>query len=322
MLFSNKKEEVIDFKLTAHGRKLLSKGKLKPVYYAFYDDNIIYDSSRLAGYESKPQLAEKGIDATQNDIQKRIKEDSVYLKTQHNYSSRTIRNEDGDFLPEREKNYILSAPIGKVDLSSYKSPAWQATFLNNSSSAATVSFENASKHQLVNIPQVETNILYKTAVSFTQPPFKLPKGFRPDQSLSRGTARPDGTFIAVDPTDYLLLNIEEKNSVYMRENFDIEVYESGSDGWTRLDFIKRDEQVVDGFIVNLQTRKSVPLDPSYVEYYFDVLVDKEIPEPTICKALAKLKAKNIFIDTEIECPDLSTPFEINPYISETPESEC
>ncbi len=110
MLFSNKKEEVIDFKLTAHGRKLLSKGKLKPVYYAFYDDNIIYDSSRLAGYESKPQLAEKGIDATQNDIQKRIKEDSVYLKTQHNYSSRTIRNEDGDFLPEREKNHYL-APL-------------------------------------------------------------------------------------------------------------------------------------------------------------------------------------------------------------------
>ena len=46
MEFFNKKEEVIDFKLTQYGRFLLSKGKLKPTYYSFFDDNILYDASK------------------------------------------------------------------------------------------------------------------------------------------------------------------------------------------------------------------------------------------------------------------------------------
>ena len=35
MEFFNKKEEVIDFKLTEYGKNLLAQGKLKPAYYAF-----------------------------------------------------------------------------------------------------------------------------------------------------------------------------------------------------------------------------------------------------------------------------------------------
>ena len=46
--FINKKERVFDLKLTTYGRHLLSVGTLKPTYYAFYDDNIIYDD-RYAG---------------------------------------------------------------------------------------------------------------------------------------------------------------------------------------------------------------------------------------------------------------------------------
>ena len=41
--FLNKKEQVYDFKLTSYGKYLLSIGKLKPAYYAFFDDNVIYD---------------------------------------------------------------------------------------------------------------------------------------------------------------------------------------------------------------------------------------------------------------------------------------
>ena len=39
MEFFNKKEEVIDLKLTQFGRFLLSKGKLKPVFYSFFDES-------------------------------------------------------------------------------------------------------------------------------------------------------------------------------------------------------------------------------------------------------------------------------------------
>ena len=41
MEFFNKKEEVIDLQLTQYGKYLLSLGKFKPVYYAFYDDGIV-----------------------------------------------------------------------------------------------------------------------------------------------------------------------------------------------------------------------------------------------------------------------------------------
>ena len=43
MEFFNKKEEVIDLQLTQFGRHMLSKGKFKPVYYSFHDDNILYN---------------------------------------------------------------------------------------------------------------------------------------------------------------------------------------------------------------------------------------------------------------------------------------
>ena len=42
MGFSNKKEDVVYMELTPYGRHLLSIGKLKPEYYAFFDDDILY----------------------------------------------------------------------------------------------------------------------------------------------------------------------------------------------------------------------------------------------------------------------------------------
>ena len=66
--FLNKKEQVYDLQLTSYGKHLLSMGAFKPVYYGFYDDNILYDG------------AYAGLTEGQNEIQKRIKEDTVYLE--------------------------------------------------------------------------------------------------------------------------------------------------------------------------------------------------------------------------------------------------
>ena len=43
MTFFNKKTDVIDIELTPYGRYLLSIGKLKPVFYEFADDDVLYD---------------------------------------------------------------------------------------------------------------------------------------------------------------------------------------------------------------------------------------------------------------------------------------
>ncbi len=61
--FIDKKERVFDIELTSYGKYLLSVGKFKPSYYAFYDDNIIYDK----------QYAHSTATENQNDIDARIK---------------------------------------------------------------------------------------------------------------------------------------------------------------------------------------------------------------------------------------------------------
>ena len=61
--FFNPKEEVLDIQLTPYGEALLSVGDFKPVYYAFFDDNVLYDASGSAG-----------ITEVQNDIESRIQE--------------------------------------------------------------------------------------------------------------------------------------------------------------------------------------------------------------------------------------------------------
>ena len=48
MTFFNQKEEVIQIELTQYGKYLISRGKWKPAYYAFFDDDVIYDG-RYAG---------------------------------------------------------------------------------------------------------------------------------------------------------------------------------------------------------------------------------------------------------------------------------
>ena len=75
MSFFDQKQEVFDIQLTSHGKKLLAQGKLEPEYYAFFDEDILYD----ARYAGSP-------DEEQNYITKRIKEETPRLKAQYNFT--------------------------------------------------------------------------------------------------------------------------------------------------------------------------------------------------------------------------------------------
>ena len=78
--FLNKKEQVYDLKLTSYGRYLLGEGSFKPTYYAFFDDSILYDSdyARYADHEDGDLSGSKEV---QNNIHKRIKEETQYLES-------------------------------------------------------------------------------------------------------------------------------------------------------------------------------------------------------------------------------------------------
>ena len=42
--FLDKKERVVDFKLTPYGKHKLAVGKFKPTYYSFFDNGVVYDN--------------------------------------------------------------------------------------------------------------------------------------------------------------------------------------------------------------------------------------------------------------------------------------
>ncbi len=131
MEFFNKKQDVIDLQLTNFGRNQLAKGKFKPVYYSFFDDNIAYD------------ILPSGVQEEQNDSEERIKE-SQRLKVQYNFSSlekefnsiyeENITKTPGSLPIDRqkaaEKNYAVPQPIGTISKDSIYAPSWSVRFLN------------------------------------------------------------------------------------------------------------------------------------------------------------------------------------------------
>ena len=106
-----------------------------------------------------------------------------------------------------------------------------------------------------------------------------------------------------------MLNIFERNGFFHKDSYEIEVYLYEQDEIEidrKLKFYQQDRQIKNNMLMEQpDISADVPEDltADYVEYYMDILVDKEIPEEDICKGLRRLKAKDIFLDLEVECPD-------------------
>ena len=50
---------------------------------------------------------------------------------------------------------------------------------------------------------------------------------------------------------------------------------------------------------------SQDIDPSFVEYYFDVNVDKEIASEEICALAGQIGERNFYISDEFRCEDIT-----------------
>tara|TARA_Y100000114_G_scaffold104583_1_gene97837 strand:- start:11149 stop:12312 length:1164 start_codon:yes stop_codon:yes gene_type:complete len=100
MEFFNKKQDVIDVQLTSYGKQLLSRGLFKPVYYAFSDDNVLYDGTWAIG---------SGKDDSQSYIEQRIQEETPRLKALH----RKVGTERAIFNSFAETNLLKDFNSGK-----------------------------------------------------------------------------------------------------------------------------------------------------------------------------------------------------------------
>jgi len=342
MTFFNKKEDVLEIELTQFGKYRLSQGELNPVYYAFFDDDIIYDA-RYGGVN-----AEAGIN--QNLIQPRIKEMPT-TRVQHSYTgaetevTRNIRlmrlgeiMDDGKavfvgkkdpnlkiFKPTNDRNFSSYAPMGHSDLSSNKAPAWRLTFYNGEIESSTTHLSSSVNAAAMAIPQIETTVKYTTNVGPISPtPFTGEEA--PDADILYGNDQnfvgleaerfdfDDDTYIEVAKR-YLLVKVEEFNSPFTNKNFDIEIFELTSsvdlagnqvEEWVPTYFPADASRWGDDVPEHIRTLLTFPdIDSTYSEYFFETNSDEDILEEELCPAIVEDRNRDYNIyDRTYRCPDL------------------
>jgi hypothetical protein len=359
MKFFNPKEDVLEVVLTAFGRNLMARGRFNPEYYAFFDEDIIYDSA----WASCPGRA-------QNTIEPRIQERTPYtgppttpvgietrVATKNALIRANITDEYGigitgssfvvqdTYLHSIYNDPLLQQqpdefgfewkPLGTSELSSHKFPAWSVSALKGeiSSSQHTLVEEKKGGVAHKQIPQLNIDVSYPVYVD------KLPSGA--GQALYASTASvafsgdsflmPDNVPLGVttDQLDYIeavqhissilfddgtffnlvdgriILEVEEKNTLYKKENFDVQVFHSSSLGLEALYFASDD---------------STSLGTKNVGKYLSMAFDREIEHSTL-KNLGYVDLQELRTDSTIASVVSTKEFLVRDLYKPSPE-EC
>jgi hypothetical protein len=292
MTFFNKKEDVLKIELTPHGRKLLSQGKLMPKYYSFLDDDILYDG------------AQGGVSENNSQMKDRILSETPYMKPQTNYKGveSSLSNEDN----KSEQVTYLQQKIGTNNTAETRAAGWNVTALLGEVDSTSLTL-TGSTTSTQPIPQLEMTLEYTMSVGNQNKLEISNSGLLFSRELP-SLIKPDGSFVDIIE-EQILLNVFERNGFFHKDSYEIEVYLYEQDEIEidrKLKFYQQDRQIKNNMLMEQPDFSAdVPEDltTDYVEYYMDILVDKEIPEEDICKGLRRLKAKDIFLDLEVECPD-------------------
>jgi hypothetical protein len=332
MKFLNKKERVIDIELTPYGKLILSQGNFKPEFYAFFDDDVIYDK-RYAGGTATGQNPEE----PQNDIHDRIKED-LQLETQTIFTSReeSVRKDASGYKrqvenilnnnpnlqsgqidlmippssqPDSTKYYDSLEALGTAKPGIKSMSSWAVNSLQGLINTSSYYDEYNLHGKISRLPQIEMDpISYKAVVSDdSRENFKISGSYT---TLNFD----DGKYIRVFE-DSIVLKIEEKNTEFDKENFDIELFEvidaknnlqETKTELRRMYFKKQSNQVVNNILVDEEPEPDFisQLDPNFVDYYFQILADDEIDQELLCEIDPDDKKMGIFSERLLECEEL------------------
>lgn len=302
MTFKNKKEEVIEIELTSFGKHLLSKGKFKPHYYAFFDDDIVYDSRYTRVTEE------------QNYAQTRILEETPITRVQVNYAgietevkaqieearakNKSIKD---SFQPTKEKNYSLSSPLGRSSLSSDFSPSWDITLYGSKFNKQFLVKEPTGMLHLLPIPQMNLESLNYELCVFGPEDYDIAL----DESVFTGHTEElqmyqaiydNGNTVRIKHKDFIF-EVDELHTEPMKENYDIEVFlveeeDIVINGQTKvfetlvpLKFMKSlEDNVRNGILIDdREVIYQAEPDENSVEFYLDIDIDKEISMNMLCE---------------------------------------
>jgi len=336
----DKKQTVIDFKLTNYGKYLMSIGEYSPEYYAFFDDNIVYDNQY------------NNISESQNSINERIKDNTPYIGSLTLFEDvdtspqQLVRGDETEvfrtdigigktFRFKKRDNYFLSdvtpikyAPrkdifrygssIGDALLDSKETdtaPAWKVVVLNGEISSTKTEFE-VEPYLSGNIPQVNILIEYKKEIRDSDYPTRKSDQISLENARSAINKTPafsDNKFIYLTSQDPIIY-VDEVNTEMLSENYDVEVFvvTGSTDALpTRLErkyFETISEQIVDGLMVKPQPDKKYTgkLPETAVEYYFDFKKDSHADRDIVCRQLQNYNKTSYYIDLDIDCSGRET----------------
>ena len=289
---------MINIELTPYGRSLLSNGKLEAAYYAFFDNDILYDAA--AG----------GFSEAQNEIQTRILSETPYLKPQRDKLSpegliSSFERTQSDTRPHTKlKLNYMTEPLGTSEQTSDFGPAWKSTFIQGTISGSVQTTLTGSSVYLRQIPQIESIIEYTMQIKndADNPPVS---GQRISPRAPVSIIFPDGTYLDIIE-EQIVCQLLEKEGFLFKDGLEVQAFlyeDTESENLLPLKFLPRDRGIKDGILLDESPRSSAEIDSSYVEYYINFNTDNQIPNDDICSGIQNLKSSDIELGLEINCPD-------------------
>ena len=305
MTFFNKKEDVMKIELTPYGRHLLMKGQLKPHYYAFFDDDILYDSQAAGFSEDNTQTKTRILTNTPS-----LKPPTTLTSVESRYFNQITKEDDN----------VLLNPIGTNQLTSNKANGWEVTAilgefsssLNYMSSSTGTSPIMGTISPLYNIPQIECEL------NFTMSIGRL--GIDKYDSIDYYSSEiaEDQTFVKLSRQP-LILHLLEKNGFSYKDSMSLEIFEYDPDeqSFNKLNFLEEiiNEDDMDAALLESDYLRygDREIDPDSVENYFFIKRDRQILNLDLCRGIKKLKEKNIYLGLDINCQNIDDDQEINIY---------
>tara|TARA_R100000995_G_C3460934_1_gene113100 strand:+ start:23 stop:1027 length:1005 start_codon:yes stop_codon:yes gene_type:complete len=313
--FFNKKTEVMQIEMTPYGRYLYSIGKFKPHSYEFVDDDIIYSTGSIEQQEvihkrilnETPKLK---INRAFQDEAPAVPEPTNSIDNQRKMIKRMTQKQNGLFA------------LGRSSYSSENLPNFQVTMLQGELTGSSLVHEVSSSQPpsvgsisgSVFIPQVNVQVNF-SAISDSA----LNPNVEFDGETVRSKVFDSGDYVEIRYKEPII-HMKEFNSFYEKENFEFEVFRIDGDNDEILTPLKMQKKlsaiVGDLLIEDAELNQSQPLSfeeyqefsemPEFVDYFFSIQVDKEIPEEILCKAIDSLEVNSQFLDEELICPDQRT----------------
>ena len=262
MSYFDKKEDVLDLKLTPYGRHLLSRGKLKPAFYAFFDDDVVYNTD----LQTKASVT----DEHNSDLKNRILNETPSLKPHYTMLSvetelpdNTIQNQfgltsaelitgdasltaplyknvyDTQYRPTSDQNTkFLQSPIGSSKPSVNKGPRWDVQFiLGEINTALTTNFtssipsENYSSPSpsasVLQIPQLDVEIEWEIEVANQNDPDFDQVAVNNVSNVNINFYE-DGSYLKYTEGQ-VITRILEKNGFLKKDSFEIQVFKYEQD---------------------------------------------------------------------------------------------